>query len=85
MKQTQEEIKGFLDDVPTSPSYRKLCANFLHPFRSWPGDREFDKESAQRYAKNRYEESSSTNTFYAVTKRVVKRVEKGLTLKERGK
>ena len=68
VKLLEKDIEGFLDDVPTSPSYRKLCADLLYPFKSWLADREFDKESVKRHAKARYEEPSSTNTFYAVAK-----------------
>ena len=71
MRLTKEDIQGFLEDR-RSKDYRDLCSYLLHPLREWLGDRDLTPEAVKRYARKRYEEDSSYNTFLAVMKSFAK-------------
>jgi len=71
MRLTKEDIQGFLEDR-RSEDYRGLCSYLLHPLREWLGDRDLTHEVVKRYARKRYEEDSSYNTFLAVMKSFAK-------------
>ena len=62
MKLTKEDLERFLEDVPRSDDYRNLCKYVLRSFLG----RELKEGEVKQYAKKRYEEPSSHNTFLAV-------------------
>lgn len=68
MKLTQEDIKQFLEDRVRSDSYRDLCSDLLVPFQRWLGDRDLMERTVKRYARERYVNPNSHNTFLAVMK-----------------
>ena len=68
MRLTQEDIEQFLKDRPRRESYRALCGKMLRPLMKPFGGKDLTDTAVRGYAKRRFGNPNSINTFLAVVK-----------------
>lgn len=68
MRLISEDIDQFLKDRPRSDSYRDLCRKMLGPLEEQFRGKDLTDTMVKNYARRRFSEPSSVNTFLAVVK-----------------